>query len=454
MSRAGERSLQFGLNVANQLSSPIMDALKERRQRDQALQDQDTQLKNALLLHAATNPEIANSLITPNANGALPAQSLTPEQQASIDNGTPQPNQPILNYGGISLNPQTLDTLTKQHEAEQMANKLAIAEASRSLYGTLNTDQGIMNINKRNGEITPALVSGNSLKQPEKQFAPTQVNRFTDAQGNLMEAPKTGGAAKPVLDSEGKPVNVGIANHTINTDQGIVSLPNKTNPNTPPSAPTPIQSQGKPLMPFSSTKTDDKTWENLIKNSNPITASSRSALGVVASSDSRANRALVTLQKPTLTNQEAANIMTDIAGIYKGGSPTESDEANNNYSTLYGKIQNTLQSITGSPRDAVPEAIKQKLLETVQDMKRTNQAVINQNFEIQEATHPDLIQKRGEEWQNFRSKINGGLASGIENKTSSLAGNDTALTIREHYQKGDLTKAQALKMLQDLKNKK
>lgn len=177
MSRAGERSLQFGLNVANQISSPIMDALKERRQRDQAVQDQSTQLKNALLLHAATNPEIGQSLV--NAD------------QVSQEN-SPR----LLNIGGQLIDPQKLDQLTKQHEAEQLANQLKIAQvradSSPQNQFIIDPVTGAVSLgNKRTGEVAPSTQAGS-------QFSTTPQASLTE-----LVDPNTGNKYKVKVDKAG-----------------------------------------------------------------------------------------------------------------------------------------------------------------------------------------------------------------------------------------------------------
>lgn len=150
---------------------------------------------------------------------------------------------------------------------------------------------------------------------------------------------------------------------------------------------------------------DQKEWDKLVKDTNPLTASSRSTLGMASKANFQADRALVTLSKPVVTNQEAGNVMADIAAIYQTGSPTQYGMSHQEYSTLYGKVQGALQSVTGKPQDALPDAIKQRLVGVLHDMKGTNGLVLKQQLDYTEKAKRRLIGKFPQEWADIRSTL-------------------------------------------------
>src|SRR5260221_705 len=93
-----------------------------------------------------------------------------------------------------------------------------------------------------------------------------------------------------------------------------------------------------------------------------------------------ANRALSTLSNPMVTNQEAGNVMSDIASIYQNGSPTQFGMSEQGYHTLTSKIAGFKQWLTGRPTDALSPEIKDRLLGVLKDMKKTNFDVLKQNL--------------------------------------------------------------------------
>lgn len=161
-----------------------------------------------------------------------------------------------------------------------------------------------------------------------------------------------------------------------------------------------------------------KEWDKIVKESDPLTATSRSGLGMASRADYNANRALTTLSKPMVTNQEAANVMADIAQIYQGGSATEYGMSHQGYTSLYGKIQNAIQMVTGKPQDAMPDAVKQRLIGVLNDMKTTNGAVIKQQLDHIEKSQPKVIGQFKDEWKGLRQNLEGGIAGGPQQQSS------------------------------------
>lgn len=169
-----------------------------------------------------------------------------------------------------------------------------------------------------------------------------------------------------------------------------------------------------------------KEWDKIEKESNPLTTTGRSGLGMAAKADYNANRALVTLSKPVVTNQEAANVMADIAQIYQGGSPTEYGMSHQGYNTLYQKLTGSLQYLTGNPQDSLPDPIKQRLMGVLKEMKSTNKAVIKQQLDHLERAQPRVIGRFKNEWSGIRQNLENGIAGGPQ----SNAGNNDPLGIR------------------------
>lgn len=167
---------------------------------------------------------------------------------------------------------------------------------------------------------------------------------------------------------------------------------------------------------------DQKEWDKIVKDANPNTARGTNPLGAATLIMDKANTAIQTLSKPVVTYQEAGNAMSDIASIYQRGSPTQFGMQHQEYSTLYGKVQGAIQSLTGNPQDALPNAIKQRLLDDVNGLKTLNSKVVNRNLDYMEKAQPRIINKYKDEWTGIRQSLqSGGLDgdSGVTNTGSS-----------------------------------
>jgi len=150
-----------------------------------------------------------------------------------------------------------------------------------------------------------------------------------------------------------------------------------------------------------------REWDKLLKETDPLNASSRTPLGMASRATFNANRALKTLLNPVVTNQEAGNVMADVAGIYQNGSPTQFGMSHQAYDSLYGKIQGVKQLITGKPTDALPKDIKDRLVNVLSDMKATNQALLTQRLDMTEHTKKAVISRFPEEWKEYRAILEG-----------------------------------------------
>ena len=149
----------------------------------------------------------------------------------------------------------------------------------------------------------------------------------------------------------------------------------------------------------------DKEYGKIDKITNPDIATNRSPLGMAGRANMSANRALMTLNNPMVTNQEAGNVMADIAGIYQNGSPTEFGMSEQGYKTVYAQAQGALQYFTGNPQDAVKPEIKQRLKDVLNGMKKTNKSIIKENLNALEVSHRTAIQKDPERWSDYRKTI-------------------------------------------------
>lgn len=173
-----------------------------------------------------------------------------------------------------------------------------------------------------------------------------------------------------------------------------------------------------------SSQFDQKQWSAFVKTNTPTLASSRSTLGMAANGNLRADRALVSIQNnPVMTNQDLGNVVGDLAGIYQGGAPTDMGMKHQQYDSIQNRIASLKQFITGKPQDAVPPAIKQKLVDLINNLKNVNNQAIDQHFAVQEKAQKKLIAKFPDEWQALRDQVKENY-SGNSSSSSSTGNSD------------------------------
>lgn len=163
---------------------------------------------------------------------------------------------------------------------------------------------------------------------------------------------------------------------------------------------------------------DQRQWSAFVNKNTPTLASSRSTLGMAANGNLRADRALVSIQNnPTMTYQDLGNVVGDLAGIYQGGAPTDMAMKHQQYESIQSQIANLKQYITGKPQNAVPQQVKQKLVDVINNLKTINNDAINRHFEVQEKAQKRLISKFPDEWQSLRQQIQDNY--GVNNNSQS-----------------------------------
>lgn len=347
----------------------------QRRQEELADTDAANKLKIGMLL--AQNPELAaatKSTPTEQVQGlgtvGLPS-ALSGEQQTALDKTGQSPiagDRIPLGNTGMAVSPSQYRNFMADYEAKKRAQDLEEYQNKKQIEQTGMTEQENLKARNRMAELDKEISSKEGIEKEKLQ------------------------AEKDMLEKR------------LSTD-----------------------STSKMGMKMGEDR--QKRWDKLVKQANPLTASPRTPLGAATIADYRANRAIDTLANPMVTNQEAGNVMADIASIYQGGSPTQFGMSEQQYSTIYGKLQGVLQSITGKPQDALTKGVKDRLMGVLNDMKKTNKAVIKQNFDFLEKSQPELISHFQDEWQGIREEVEGGVKRG-ESESASPKNKATGQAIK------------------------
>lgn len=164
--------------------------------------------------------------------------------------------------------------------------------------------------------------------------------------------------------------------------------------------------------------TDEKFWSSQLKEFNPNNTRRGTLLGQAALGNSRADRALLEIQKnPTsITPQLKALITQDLAGIMQGGTPHEEAIRAAGYDTLKDKWANLVTKVTGNPSKAEVPGIIAELKNVISTIKTVDNRIISSNADFFETANSEAISRNPEKWKKLKSLIN----------SSTVAPGDTA----------------------------
>jgi hypothetical protein len=151
---------------------------------------------------------------------------------------------------------------------------------------------------------------------------------------------------------------------------------------------------------------DEQHWPALVKLMNPLTASSRGAVGVAASSNMRADRALERLNDPKVMPDEIQRlVVTDIMAIMKGGVPDAEQLRAGLLKTFGQELQTRLQHWSDNPQQYNNQAVKEQLKRIVLGLKQIDNNVINQNAGMGAASYIGLIGRHPDWWQQVQGAV-------------------------------------------------
>ena len=184
-----------------------------------------------------------------------------------------------------------------------------------------------------------------------------------------------------------------------------------------------IKSENSFLLGMKQDQFNQREFDKIIEKNNPYNASSRTPIGMAGRAALSASRALQRLNDTgdLITNQDAGNIQADIASIFQNGSPTEFGMSEQQYHTLYGKVQGIRQYLTGKPENSITPEIRQRLIKVISDIQRTNVDVVKNNFSFIEKSKSNVIKPFQDQWdsakQDLLDKFNFESSAGLSNQS-------------------------------------
>ncbi len=332
-----------------------------------AAQNGQMAMQNAQIIPQAIQNALANVFAGLQKRHELQQQMLSPEQAQAIAGGMPptMPGQPLANGAIGPVQPIQTSSLfpngMNMGALKLMGDQIGASRFAQAA-GIRNT--GMQSLEDQKAEHQKAL---EALKaQHAKELADAKLNAPVD----INDA-----------DKENYKIAYG---KDLDKNMSITAAQRKQIADA---------AKAKTTAAASSGKGEEKQWQMFAKDANPAQASSRTLIGTAASVNTRADRALTSLSSKTMTNEQAAGVAADIAGILKGATPDEQAMKEQGYGTLYSKAMAMKQYLTGKPQDAVPDAIKAKLRETIMELKGVDNEIIKNHHDSLKVKYQPLLQK-------------------------------------------------------------
>ena len=164
------------------------------------------------------------------------------------------------------------------------------------------------------------------------------------------------------------------------------------------------------------TTSHDKDWADIQKQAMLQGRGINKAAQTAQQTLVNANRALMLLNKPVQTSQDASTIAADFNQIFAGHSATDMGMKEQTYQTIKSKIANAQQFWSGKPQSALPDDIKAHLVNVLGDLKNQNVGILKDYHDELETGRSTVIgagAPHENDWQQLRGKVlNGGYVSG------------------------------------------
>lgn len=152
---------------------------------------------------------------------------------------------------------------------------------------------------------------------------------------------------------------------------------------------------------------DQNQWVKLGNAVNALNAGSRKALGIAASNNMRADRALETIDNPKLTKspQLVTQLVQDVSGIYKGGAPDEVSLKHSMYPNLMADLAKAESYLTSQPESGATKALLNQIREQVMSLKQIDNQAIEKNLGISAVEFEPIIKKDPSRWARMTGAV-------------------------------------------------
>lgn len=165
---------------------------------------------------------------------------------------------------------------------------------------------------------------------------------------------------------------------------------------------------------------DQGQWVKLGNAVNALTAGSRKALGIAATNNMRADRAIETIDNPKLVKspQLVTQLVQDVSGIYKGGVPDEVSLKHSMYPNLMGDLAKLQSYLSSQPESGATKALLNQVREQVLSLKQIDNQAIEKNLGISAVEFEPIIKKDPARWQRMTGAVQA-IERGPESKANA-----------------------------------
>jgi hypothetical protein len=199
-----------GIQAGQMVSSPVAEGFRRKQDRENELTDQETQLRNHLLIQAATNPALLQSIVNP--------------QQGPTQDGSDL-NAGLIKYGDRYVDPKRLETLSDQHDEKEINNKIRLQSALFGMKPHLKLTPDGYVFDNNSGSLQDVILPSQSQQAP------------TPAPAQSIPAPSQPVPTPPQSDMPDQSIGMGTIadavpsqtgpNATADTAANVLSLADK-----------------------------------------------------------------------------------------------------------------------------------------------------------------------------------------------------------------------------------
>jgi hypothetical protein len=170
-----------------------------------------------------------------------------------------------------------------------------------------------------------------------------------------------------------------------------------------------FNANGEVVLSQKQNQWDETNWPKLTKLASPLNASSRSAVGVAALANMRADRALRLLDQEHPNVEDIKNLITpDLFGIMNGGVPHAEQLKEGYMGSLGADVMGRWQKLTGNPQDYTNKAVLSHIRDVITNLKQVDNDIISKNAGVAEASYPGLIARHPDWWAKSMAAMNSG----------------------------------------------
>jgi hypothetical protein len=174
--------------------------------------------------------------------------------------------------------------------------------------------------------------------------------------------------------------------------------------------------------------TEDQ-WQKFAKATNPLSGSSRSAVGQSGIANVRAARAMDLITDPSIVTDPKMfdQVQTDIDGIMKGGGAPTDIQYKDHYNTLKNDLAKVWGFVASKPESIAQPEIKDQLINVLNGLRSIDNKVIEKNLGVGKVSFEGIINDNPARAERFFTALAGTQDVFPDENRKNLPGGSSSL---------------------------